>query len=121
MGVDGVVIRPGRFDGTGEGEDVFGVEAVIGGGAGGVPFPARFDGFAGVFADESAGIGIIGGTADVLEAPIEGLDAAIVVGGPAAVLVAANFAFEPVHEKSRQFTVYSQQSEKKNGQRLGHD
>jgi hypothetical protein len=25
------------------------------------------------------------------------LDAAIVVGGPAAVLVAANFAFEPVH------------------------
>jgi hypothetical protein len=28
---------------------------------------------------------------------VEGLNAAIVVGGPAAVLVTADFAFEPVH------------------------
>jgi hypothetical protein len=28
---------------------------------------------------------------------MEGLDTAIVVSGPAAVLVAADFAFEPVH------------------------
>jgi len=28
---------------------------------------------------------------------MEGLDAPIVVGSPAAVLVAADFAFEPVH------------------------
>ena len=45
----------------------------------------------------------------MLKAPVEGLDAAIVVGGPAAVLVAADFAFESVHDKSRQFTVYSQE------------
>ena len=40
---------------------------------------------------------------------MEGLDAAVVVGGPAAVLVAADFALEPVHEKvdSQQFTVQS--------------
>src|SRR5713226_9452384 len=44
---------------------------------------------------------------------MEGLDAAIVVGGPAAVLVAADFAFEPIHEKSRPLTVYSQEEEKK--------
>src|SRR5260370_10858982 len=60
LGVDGVVFRPGGFDGTGEGEDVFAVEAVVGGGRGGVPFPTRFDGFAGVFAYEGAGIGFIG-------------------------------------------------------------
>jgi hypothetical protein len=29
---------------------------------------------------------------------VERLDAAVVVGGPAAVLVAADFAFEPVHK-----------------------
>ncbi len=60
MGVDGVVFGPGRLDGTGEGEDVLGVETVIGGGRGGVPFPTRFDSFAGVVADECAGIGVIG-------------------------------------------------------------
>jgi len=38
---------------------------------------------------------------------MEGLDAAIVVGGPAAVLIAADFSFDPIH-RSRQFTVYSQ-------------
>ena len=108
MGVDGVVFGPGRFDGTGEGEDAFvfmcgrgatDVEEVIGGGRGGVPVFAVFDGVPGVLANVSAGIGIIGGAADVFEAPMEGLDAAIVVGGPAAVLVAADSAFEPVHEE----------------------
>ena len=83
------------------------IEAVIAGGSCGVPFPARFDGFAGVFADKCARIWLIRRTADVLEAPMEGLDAAVVVGGPAAVLVAADFAFEPVHGNIRQFTVYS--------------
>src|SRR5216684_4484278 len=42
------------------------VEAVIVGGRGGVPFRARFDGLAGVVADESCGTGVIGGAADVL-------------------------------------------------------
>src|ERR1700681_1624643 len=44
-------------------------------------------------------MGIVGVPANVLEAPAEGLHAAIVVGGPAAVLVAADAAFEPVHRK----------------------
>jgi hypothetical protein len=48
---------------------------------------------------------------------VEGLDAAIVFGGPTAVLVAADSAFEPIHEKNRQFTVYSQPWEKKNVKR----
>ena len=38
--VDGVVFRPGRVDGAGEGEDVFAVEVVVGGGRGGVPLLA---------------------------------------------------------------------------------
>ena len=38
---------------------------------------------------------------------MEGLDAAIVVGGPAAVLVAADSAFEPVHKGNDQLLVYS--------------
>ncbi|MCU1314680.1 MAG: hypothetical protein JWN63_2 [Candidatus Acidoferrum typicum] len=107
LGVDGVVFRPGRFYGAGEGDDVFAVESVIGGGRGGVPFPARFDSLAGALADEGAGIGLIGRTVNVLEAPLEGLDAAIVIGGPAAVLVAADFAFEPIHRGSCQLLVYS--------------
>src|SRR6202158_773163 len=107
LGVNGVVFGPGRFYGAGEGEDVVAIEAVIGGGRRGVPFPARFDGFAGVLADECPGIGLIGRTADVLEAPMEGLDTAIVVGGPAAGLVAAGVAVEPVHEGSCQLLVYS--------------
>ena len=85
--MDGVVFRPGGLDGTCEGEDVLGVEAVIGGGRGGVPFPAGVDGFAGVFAHEGGGVGVVGEAANVLKAPVEGLDAAIVVGGPAAMLV----------------------------------
>ncbi len=61
-----------------------------------------------------AGIGIGGIAADVFETPVEWLDAAIVVGGPAAVLVAADFAFEPVHARSRPLVVYSRKVEEKN-------
>jgi len=105
--MDGVVFRPGGLDGTCEGEDVLGVEAVIGGGRGGVPFPAGVDGFSGVFAHKGGEVGVIGGAADVLQAPVKGLDAAIVVSGPAAVLVASDFALEPMHESSCKFLVYS--------------
>src|ERR1700676_5604317 len=52
-------------------------------------------------------MGIVGVPANVLEAPAEGLHAAIVVGGPAAVLVAADAGFEPVHRKKS--TLYSLQ------------
>jgi len=55
------------------------------------------DGVFGVLADILSRIGVGGISADVLQAPMERLDAAVVVGGPAAVLVAADFAFEPVH------------------------
>ena len=57
--VDDVVFRPGRFDRTGEGEDVFAIVAVIGGGRHGVPVAAVLDGLIGVLADECAGIGLI--------------------------------------------------------------
>ena len=52
---------------------------------------------------------------------MERLDAAIVIGGPAAVLVAADFAFEPVHGNEVigcQLTVYREEVEKKNAHRL---
>ena len=67
-----------------------------------------FDCIFGVFADVCGRIPVRRVAANVLEAPMEGLHATIVVGGPAAVLVAADAAFEPVHgEKS---TVHSLQS-----------
>ncbi len=44
-----------------------------------------------------ARIGLIAPPANVLQAPFEGKDAAIVVGSPPGVLVAANFLFEPGH------------------------
>lgn len=107
LGVDGVVLWPAGFDGTCEGEDVFAVEATVGGWAGGIPFAARFDGFLSVLVDEGTGIELVWGAADVFEAPVEGLDTAIVVGGPTAVLVAADFAFEPMHKRSCKLLVYS--------------
>src|SRR5258708_28207266 len=70
LGVDGVVFRPGRFDGAGEGKDIFAIEAVIRGRRGGVPFPARFDGFAGVVAGESGGGGGVRGGRRGVWAPL---------------------------------------------------
>src|SRR5438552_1160506 len=105
--MNGVVFRPGGFDGTGKREDVIAIEAILRGGGGGVPFLARFDGFASVVADERPWIGNVRRAANVLEAPMEGLDAAVVVGSPTAMLVAANFALEPVHKGSCQLLVYS--------------
>ena len=98
--VNGIVLRPGGFDGTGEREDVFGVEVIVRGRSRGVPVAAVLDGILGIGADEGAGIGVIRHAADVLETPLEGLDAAVVVGGPAAVLIAADFALEEVHGRS---------------------
>jgi hypothetical protein len=98
LGVDGVVFRPGGFQGAGERKHVFGIEAVVGRGRRSEPVVAIRDRVPGILANEPAGIGIVGGAPDMLETPIERLDAPIVVGGPAAVLVAADFAFEPVHE-----------------------
>ena len=98
LGVDRVVFRPGGFDGTGEGQDVFVVES--GNPSAGVVAnhsALSCNGLLRVLADKLTGIGIGGIAADVLQAPVEGLDATVVVGGPAAVLVAADFAFEPVH------------------------
>jgi len=97
-GVDSVVFRPRGFDGTREGQDIFGVEAVVGGGSSGVPIFAGADGPLGVIAEKGAGIGVAGATADVFKAPEERLDAAVVVGGPTAVLVTADFLFEPAHK-----------------------
>ena len=48
---------------------------------------------------------------------MKGLDAAIVVGGPAAVLVTADFALEPMHKAvvSLQFTVFSSEKRRPSG------
>jgi hypothetical protein len=104
--VDGVVLGPGGGDRAGESEDIVGSEAVVAGGGGGEPMVARFDGLLGILARELGRVGVAGVAADVLETPVEGLDATIVVGGPAAMLVAADAAFEPMHRDSRQLTVY---------------
>ena len=113
--VDGVVFGPRRFDGAGEGEDVFAVQAVVGGGGRGEPVGAVFDGVSGALTDEGAGLRAVGRAANVLEAPVEGLDATVVVGGPAAVLVAADFAFKPVHEKTTADSLQSSLGEEKGG------
>jgi len=96
--VHGIVFRPGGFDGTGEGEDIFGVEAIVGGGADGVPVLAGADSPVSVVAEKGARMGVAGAATNMFEAPEERLDAAVVVGGPAAVLVAADFLFEPAHD-----------------------
>ncbi len=53
------------------------------------------------------------GAAEVLESPVERLDAAIVVGGPAAVLVAADFLFEPAHKKQSVISLQASDSKGK--------
>src|SRR6185437_648810 len=110
----GVVFRPGIFDGAGESEHVLAVDLVIRGRCGGEPFHALIDRLFGVAMNKFAGIGIGGIAADVFEAPAEWLDTAIVVGGPAAVLVTSDFVFEPMHARSRPLVVYSRKVEEKN-------
>src|SRR2546426_12380996 len=68
-GVDGIVFGPGGFDRTGEGEDIFGVEAVVGGRRRGVPVVAVFNGLLRVFAGEKGGVWMVGGGARLVEAP----------------------------------------------------
>src|SRR5580700_6119467 len=92
-----VVFRPGRFDGTGEGEDVFLIEFVVRGWRGREPIFAVFYRVLRILANVIAWIWVSGISSDVLEAPFKRLDAAVVVGGPTPVLVAADFAFKPVH------------------------
>ncbi len=99
MGVNDIVFGPGGLDGTGEGEDVLGVEAAIAGRSGAVPVAAVLHGFVGIVAKESGRIGVVHGTADMLEAPGEGSDETVVVGLPPACLVAMNASCEPVHRK----------------------
>ena len=78
--MDSVVFGPRGFDGAGEGEDIFGIEAIVTGGSGGVPMSAGFDGPVSIVAEEGTGIGVIGAATDVFEAPEKGLDAPVVVG-----------------------------------------
>src|SRR5207302_1613557 len=81
-------------------------ERMVGGRGGGVPVETVFDGVFRIFPEKSAGGGFVGRAADVLKAPMEGLHTAVVVRGPAAMLVAADFALEEVHERSQPLTVY---------------
>ena len=92
--VDDIVFRPGRDSiEPRESKDVLFIEVVISGWRSGEPFCAVFDRVFGVIVDKIAGVRVTGITTDVFQAPFERLDATIVVRGPAAVLVAANFAF----------------------------
>src|SRR5579859_1965346 len=119
--VHGVVFRPGRFDRTCESERVLAVEVIVRGGRGGKPLRALLDRLFGVPVNKFSGVGVCGVAAYVFEAPVERLHATIVVGGPAAVLVAADFAFEPVHGKKRQLIVYSRKAEEKIPNRILRD
>src|SRR5512136_2963854 len=86
---------------------------VIGSGSGGIPVAAGFDGPSSIVAQEGAGIGVAGSAANVFESPVERLDAAIVVGGPAAVFIAAYFLFEPAHNNKTQYLVYRRRTKRK--------
>ena len=113
LSVDRVVFRPSGFDGTGEAQDVFVVERVIVSGAGGKPLDTLLNGPLGVVMHELAGIGVGGIATDMLQTPIEGLHSPVVVGGPAAVLVTADFCVQTSAWKAaRQLTVYSRQPKK---------
>src|SRR5882762_10250904 len=72
LGVDSVVFRPGGFNGTREGKNIFAIEDVIRGGRGGVPIHAGCDGSAGIVTDESARVGLVGRTADVFQSQWKG-------------------------------------------------
>lgn len=96
-GVDGIVLGPGRRVGGREREDAVGGEAIVGGGRDSVEVVAARESFRDPTVKEGARVGVIGAAADVLEAPGEGEDAAVVVHRPATVLVAADGLFEPAH------------------------
>src|SRR2546430_1099788 len=99
VGVNGIVLGPRRFDRAGEAEDVFGVEAIVRGGGGGIPVAAVFDGALSIGADKGTRIGLIAGIANVLESPVEGLNAAVIVGGPAAEVAAGGFSGQEDHSR----------------------
>src|SRR5262249_33175095 len=106
--MDGIVLRPGRNDRATERQNVFVIDKVVRCGRRREPFLARFDRVARVALDVRRWIGISRVATDVLQAPLERLDATIIVGRPAAMLVATDAAFKPVHSKvrSRLLTVY---------------
>ncbi len=103
-GMHKIILRPGRNDLAGEREDlsagaaIFGwMEHVVGGGRRGEPIVAVRKSFVHPGIQEAARIGFIAAPADVFQAPFERKDAAIVVGGPPVVLVAADSFFKPGH------------------------
>src|SRR5258705_2813522 len=85
LGADGVVFWPRRLDGAGEGQDVFRVEGIVRRGGRLKPFSAIFDRLVGVFADVGGGLRVRRIAADVLQTPVERVNATVIVGGPAAV------------------------------------
>src|SRR5579862_9440111 len=73
------------------------VQDVVRGGRRGKPFIAMRERFRNPSVQEPARIGSVGSAADMLEAPFEGIDPAIVIGGPPGMLVAPYFLFQPRH------------------------
>jgi len=118
-GVDGIVLGPGRRVGGREREDAVGGEAIVGGGRGGVEVVAARESFRDPTVKEGARVGVIGTAADVLEAPGEGEDAAVVVHCPATVLVAADGLFEPAHgSQTNKYSAGNRAAQMRHSERL---
>lgn len=102
--VDAIVFGPRRMDGTGEfqfcrprGEALRRAQFVIARCFAGEPGVTGNERFRDEFAEKRARLRFVGTTADMLKSPGERQRAAIGLGGPAAMLIAADFLFEVAH------------------------
>src|SRR5260370_37855865 len=94
--MDDIVGRPRRVNGAAESKhSVF--EPVIAGRLSRQPRGAFFDRFVRAAMQERAGVGLIGAAPDIFQSPLKTAHHAVVVGGPAAMFVAADCLFEPAH------------------------
>ena len=92
LSVDEIILGPRRFDRAGESEDAV-VERIVCCRTGGVPFVTVGKGVLDKMIEVSARVGLVGGAADVFEAPGEGQCAAVGLLGPTHMLVAPYFSF----------------------------
>src|SRR5579875_54555 len=105
--VDAIVFRPGRLDGAGKFQFLAPGRAIfrrprneVGGRFTGEPLIAARDRFLHEIGEKRAGIFFVRVAADVFEAPGKGQRAPVGLSGPAPVLVAPDFLFEPAHDSS---------------------
>src|SRR5207253_3163582 len=113
--VDTIILRPARVYGAAESENAIAERAIFGRAQGVVarrirfePFLAMWQGVRNPIAQKYAGFGIIHSSADVLEPPTEWAHTAIVVRGPATMLVSADSLLEPEHSETGNLTQRTQ-------------